>query len=111
MFRRMMVSSLLWVKEMNKELNQFQKNDVQKLIPLPKDKLKIGTRRLKHDEDGKIIRNKARLVAHGYSQQEGIDYNETFALVARLEAINILLSFIAHSNMRLYQMDVKSVFF
>ena len=56
------------------------------------------------------MRNKARLVAQGYSQQEGIDFTETFTPIARLEAIRILLSFAGHHRMRLYQMDVKSVF-
>ena len=61
------------------------------------------------DEDGVVTRNKARLVAKGYSQEEGINYDETFALVARLEAIRIFLEFAAHSNFNVYQMDVKSV--
>ena len=62
------------------------------------------------DEAGVVVRNKARLVAKGYSQQEGIDYDETFAPVARLEAIRIFLAFAAHSNFKVYQMDVKSAF-
>ena len=62
------------------------------------------------DENGIIIRNKARLVAQGYNQQEGIDYEETFAPVARLEAIRMLLAFAYHKNFILYQMDVKSAF-
>ena len=62
------------------------------------------------DENGIIIRNKARLVAQGYNQQEGIDYEETFAPVARLEVIRMLLAFACHKNFILYQMDVKSVF-
>ena len=62
------------------------------------------------DENGIIIRNKARLVAQGYNQQEGIDYEETFAPVARLEAIIMLLAFACHKNFILYQMDVKSAF-
>ena len=62
------------------------------------------------DENGIIIRNKARLVAQGYNQQEGIDYEETFAPVARLEAIRMLLAFACHKNFILYQMDVKSAF-
>ena len=66
--------------------------------------------RNKLDEDGKVVRNKERLVAQGYSQEEGIDYTETFAPVARLEAIRILLSYAAHHDMILYQMDVKSAF-
>ena len=57
-----------------------------------------------------MVRNKARLVAQGYSQQKGIDYNETFALVARLESICLLISFAAQHNITLYQMDVKSAF-
>ena len=62
------------------------------------------------DENGIIIRNKVRLVAQGYNQQEGIDYEETFAPVARLEAIRMLLAFACHKNFILYQMDVKSAF-
>jgi len=67
--------------------------------------------RNKLDENGKVVRNKVRLVAKGYSQQEGIDYKETYALVARLEAIHTLLSFASYSNMKLHQMDVKSAAF
>ena len=62
------------------------------------------------DEYGVVTRNKERLVAKGYSQEEGIDYDETFAPVARLEAIRIFLAFAAHSNFKVYQMDVKSAF-
>ena len=64
----------------------------------------------KLDESGVITRNKARLVAKGYNQEEGIDYEETFAPVARLEAIRILLAFASMKRFKLYQMDVKSVF-
>jgi vacuolar-type H+-ATPase catalytic subunit A/Vma1 len=81
-------------------------NEVWNLVPLPKDHSIIGTRwvfRNKLDENGKVVRNKARLVARGYNQQEGIDYDETFAPVARLEAIRILLADAS-------QMDVKSAF-
>ena len=73
----------------------------------------IGTNwvlRNKLDEDGIVTRNKARLVAKGYSREEGIDYDETYAPVARLEAINMFLAFTAHSNFKVYQMDVKSAF-
>ena len=66
--------------------------------------------RNKLSEEGQVVRNKARLVAQGYNQQEGIDYDETFAPVARLEAIRILLAYAAHKNFKLYQMDVKSAF-
>ena len=101
------------MKAMQEELDQFQKNNVQKLVKLPKRKKVVGVKWIfcnKLDEDGKVVRNKARLVAKGYSQQEGIDYTKTFALVARLEVICILLSFATYSNMKLYQMDVKSAF-
>ena len=62
------------------------------------------------NEQGEVVMNKARLVAQGYCQEEGIDYDETFAPVARLEAIIILLAFTNHNNFKLFQMDVKSAF-
>ncbi|KAL8087865.1 hypothetical protein AgCh_037851 [Apium graveolens] len=95
------------------ELNQFERNKVWKLVPAPKNRSVIGTKwvfRNKMDENGIVTRNKARLVAKGYSQEEGIDYDETFAPVARLEAIRIFLAFAAHSNFKVYQMNVKSAF-
>ena len=64
----------------------------------------------KLDEHGNVVRNKTRLVAQGYNQEEGIDYDETFAPVARLESIRMLLSFACHKNFKLYQIDVKSAF-
>ena len=82
-------------------------------MELLKGKKEVGVKWVfpyKLDKDGKVVRNKVRLVAKGYSQQEGIDYTQTFPLVAHLEAIGILLSFVAYSNMKLYQMDVKSTF-
>ncbi|GJT45413.1 retrovirus-related pol polyprotein from transposon TNT 1-94 [Tanacetum coccineum] len=85
-----------WVTTMQEELNQFISNDVWELVPNPKDMTIIGTKRVyrnKHDENGVISRNKARLVTQGYNQQEGIDYDKTYALVARLESIRILLAY------------------
>ena len=73
----------------------------------------IGTKwvfRNKQDDQGVVVRNKARLVAKVFSQVEGLDFGETFALVARLEAIRILLAYASHHEMKLYQMDVKSAF-
>ena len=78
--------------------------------PRPKDHPVIGTKwvfRNKLDEKGTVVTNKARLVAKGYNQEEGIDYDETFAPVARLEAIRILLAFASYMGIRLFQMDVK----
>nr|GFD03192.1 retrovirus-related Pol polyprotein from transposon TNT 1-94 [Tanacetum cinerariifolium] len=66
--------------------------------------------KVKLDEVGGILKNKARLVARGYRQEEGIDFEESFALVARLEAIRIFLAYDAHKNMVVYQMDVKTAF-
>jgi len=61
----------------------------------------------KLDESGNVVRNKARLVAKGYNQEEGIHFDETFVLVARLEAIRILLAFVSYMGITLFQMDVK----
>jgi len=83
------------------------------LVPKPHQKNIIGTKwvlRNKLNEQGEVARSKARLVAHGYGQQEGIDYTETFAPVARLEAIRLLLSYAVNHGIILYQMDVKSAF-
>ena len=81
--------------------------------PDPKKHNIIGTKwifRNKQDEDGIVVRNKARLVAQGYTQIEGIDFGETYAPVARLESIRVMLDFANHKNKLLYQMDVKSAF-
>nr|GEV28587.1 retrovirus-related Pol polyprotein from transposon TNT 1-94 [Tanacetum cinerariifolium] len=64
----------------------------------------------KKDESSLVIRNKARLVAVGYSQQKGIDYDEMFALVARIEAIRLFLAYATHKDFTVYQMDVKTAF-
>ena len=83
------------------------------MVPAPKDTTVIVTKgvyRNKMDEDGVVTGNKTRLVAKGYSHEEGIAYDETFAPVARLEALRIFLAFAAHSNFKVYQMDVKSAF-
>lgn len=82
-------------------------------MELSKGKKVLGAKKVfknKLDEEGKDVRNKARLVVKGYSQQKAIDYIETFALVSRLEAIHILLTFVAHNKMKLYQINVKSTF-
>ncbi|KAL8132679.1 hypothetical protein AgCh_008240 [Apium graveolens] len=102
-----------WILAMQEELNQFERNNVWKLVPKPKGKNSIDTKwvfRNKMDENGIVVRNKARLVAKGYCQQEGIDFDETFSPVARLEAIRIFLVYAAHANFKVYQMDVKSAF-
>jgi hypothetical protein len=103
----------LWILAMQEELNQFERNKVWTLAPRPKDHSVIGTKwvfRNKKDEEGIIVRNKARLVAQDYNQEEDIDYGETYAPVARLEAIRMLLTFACFKNFKLFQMDVKSAF-
>ncbi|GJR28643.1 retrovirus-related pol polyprotein from transposon TNT 1-94 [Tanacetum coccineum] len=102
-----------WIIAMQEELNQFIVNDVWELLPLPKNMTIIGTKlvfRNKLDENGVISRNKVRLVAQGYNQQEGIDYDETYAPVSRLESIRILLAYACASDFKLFLMDVKSAF-
>ncbi|GKA75523.1 retrovirus-related pol polyprotein from transposon TNT 1-94, partial [Tanacetum coccineum] len=102
-----------WIVAMQEELNQFIANDVWELVPQPRNMTIIGTKwvfRNKLDENGIVSRNKARLVAQGYNQQEGIDYDETYAPVARLESIRILLAYACALDFKLFQMDVKSAF-
>ncbi|GJW16879.1 retrovirus-related pol polyprotein from transposon TNT 1-94 [Tanacetum coccineum] len=100
-----------WVDAMQEELNQFCRNKVWTLVPLPYGKIAISSKwvfRNKKDKDGIVTKNKARLVAQGYSQEEGIDYDETFAPVARMEVIRIFLAFATYMNFIVFQMDVKS---
>ncbi|KAI3816013.1 hypothetical protein L1987_15698 [Smallanthus sonchifolius] len=102
-----------WIEAMQEKLLQFKRQDVWKLVDLPPGQTAIGTRwvfRNKQDERGIVVKNKARLVAQGYTQEKGIDYDEVFAPVARLEAIRIFLAYAASKNFMVYQMDVKSAF-
>ncbi|GJV93608.1 retrovirus-related pol polyprotein from transposon TNT 1-94 [Tanacetum coccineum] len=102
-----------WIIAMQEELNQFITNDVWELVPHPKSTTIIGTKwvyRNKLDENCIVSQNKVRLVAQGYNQQEGIDYDETYALVSRLESIRILLAYACALDFKLFQMDVKSAF-
>ena len=99
---------------MQEELNQFKRNEVWELALRPSNQSVIGTKwvfRNKMDENDIIVRNIARLVAQGFNQEKWIDYEETFALVARLEVIRTLLAFECFKDFVLYQMGVKSVFF
>jgi hypothetical protein len=98
---------------MHEELQNFEGNQVWTLVKPPRDVNVIGTKwvfKNKHGRDGEIMRNKARLVAQGFSQVKGLDFEEIFAPVARLEAIMILLAFVASKGFKLYQMDVESAF-
>ena len=101
-----------WMIAMQEELNNFTQNEVWSLVERPKQNV-IGTKwvfRNKQDEHGVVTRNKKRLVAQGFTQIEGLDFRETYAPVARLESIRILLAYAAHHDFKLYQMDVKSAF-
>ncbi|GJT66676.1 retrovirus-related pol polyprotein from transposon TNT 1-94 [Tanacetum coccineum] len=95
------------------ELNEFERLEFWELVPCP-DKVMVitskWTYKVKLDELGGILKNKARLVARSYRQEEGIDFDESFAPVARLDAIRIFLAYSAHMNMVVYQMDVKTAF-
>jgi len=102
-----------WVKAMDEELETIEKNNTWELAPKPKDKSVIGTKWIfknKLNENGEVIRNKARLVCKGYAQQKGIDFEETFAPIARLEAIRMFLSLSSFQKFKVFQMDMKSTF-
>ncbi|GJZ74095.1 putative ribonuclease H-like domain-containing protein [Tanacetum coccineum] len=102
-----------WIEAMQDELLQFRLQKVWRLVDLPKGKHAIGTKWVyinKKDERGIIVRNKARLVAQGYTQEEGIDYDKVFAHVARIKAIRLFLAYASFMGFIMYQMDVKSAF-
>ncbi|GJY40343.1 putative ribonuclease H-like domain-containing protein [Tanacetum coccineum] len=102
-----------WIKAMQEELLQFKLQEVWTLVDLPNGKRAIGSKwvfKNKNDERGIMIRNKARLVAQGYTQEERIDYDEVFAHVARIEAIRLFLAYALFKDFMVYQMDVKSSF-
>ncbi|GKB68843.1 retrovirus-related pol polyprotein from transposon TNT 1-94 [Tanacetum coccineum] len=102
-----------WIDSMQEELLQFKRLDVWVLVPAP-DNIKPLTLKWlfknKHDEENTVIRNKTRLVVRGYRQEEGIDFEESFAPVARMEAIRIFLAYAAHKSFIVFQMDVKTAF-
>nr|GEZ15268.1 retrovirus-related Pol polyprotein from transposon TNT 1-94 [Tanacetum cinerariifolium] len=98
---------------MQGELDQFARLKVWRLVSRPEGKSVIKTKWIfknKKDETSLVIRNKARLVTVEYSQQEGIDYDEMFALVARIEAIRLFLAYAAHKDFTVFKMDVKTTF-
>ncbi|KAJ9539096.1 hypothetical protein OSB04_031829 [Centaurea solstitialis] len=102
-----------WIEAMQEELLQFVLQHVWDLVDLPSGHRAIGTKwifRNKKDERRIVIKNKARLVAQGYTQEEGIDYDEVFAPVARIEAIRLFLAYASFKNFKVYQMDGKSAF-
>ncbi|GKD22786.1 retrovirus-related pol polyprotein from transposon TNT 1-94 [Tanacetum coccineum] len=102
-----------WIESMQEELLQLKRLDVWVLVP-PLDNIKPLTLKWlfknKHDEENTVIRNKTRLVVRGYHQEEGIDFEESFAPVARMEAIRIFLAYAAHKSFTVFQMDMKMAF-
>nr|GEY21076.1 putative ribonuclease H-like domain-containing protein [Tanacetum cinerariifolium] len=107
------LKDLSWIKAIQEELLQFKMQKVWVLVDLPKGKRDIGSKwvfRNKKDERGIVIRNKARLVAQGHTQEEGINYDEVFPHVARIEAIRLCLAYASFMGFMVYQMVVKSVF-
>nr|GEZ77977.1 retrovirus-related Pol polyprotein from transposon TNT 1-94 [Tanacetum cinerariifolium] len=102
-----------WIASMQEELLQFKRLDVWVLVPAPDNVSPLTLKWLfknKHDEEQTVIRNKSRLVVRGYRQEEGINFEESFALVARIEAIRIFLAYAAHKSFIVFQMDVKNAF-
>ncbi|GKC32221.1 retrovirus-related pol polyprotein from transposon TNT 1-94 [Tanacetum coccineum] len=102
-----------WIEAMQEELNEFERLEVWELVP-HLDRVMIITLKwiykVKLDELGGVLKNKAHLVARGYRQEEGIDFKESFAPVTRIEAICIFIAFVAHMNMIVYQMDMNTAF-
>ncbi|GKA37584.1 retrovirus-related pol polyprotein from transposon TNT 1-94 [Tanacetum coccineum] len=102
-----------WFEAMQEEIHEFDRLQVWELVPPPDCAMIIALKwiyKVKLDEYGDVLKNKARLVAKGYRQEEGIDFEESFAPVARLEAIRIFIANAASKNMTVYQMDVKTAF-
>ncbi|CAL9001562.1 unnamed protein product [Prunus brigantina] len=102
-----------WIKAMKDELSMIEKNATWELVDRPTKKPVIGVKwvfKTKLNLDGSVQKNKARLVAKGYSQKPGVDYNETFAPMARLDTIRTLIALAAQKSWKLYQLDVKSAF-
>nr|GEZ77010.1 retrovirus-related Pol polyprotein from transposon TNT 1-94 [Tanacetum cinerariifolium] len=97
-----------WIESMQEELLQFKRMDVWVLVPAPDNISPLTLKWIfknKHDEEQTVIRNKSRLVVRGYRQEEGIDFEESFAPIARMEAIRIFLAYDAHKSFTVFQMD------
>ena len=103
-----------WKKAMKEELDQIVKNEIWELVPRPIDKNVIGNKWAfwnKMNKQGEVVRNKARLVCKGYSQQEGIDCEEIYASVARIEAVRLFLAYATHRRNSKYMKQMSSQHF
>ncbi|GJR35837.1 retrovirus-related pol polyprotein from transposon TNT 1-94 [Tanacetum coccineum] len=102
-----------WINVMQEEIHEFERLQVWELVSCLNKVLLINLKwiyKVKSNKSGRILKNKARLVAQGFMQEEGINFEESFAPVARIEAIRIFIANAAHKNMTIYQMDVKIAF-
>ena len=98
---------------MQEELDMIEKNGTWQLVDRPRNRNVIGVKwifKTKLNPDGTICKHKSRLVVKGYAQQYGVDYQETFALVARYDTIKLILAFASHRYWQIHQVDVKSAF-
>ena len=103
----------VWKDAMTKEYQSIMKNDVWDIVPRPEGKFVVTSKwiyKIKHAIDGSVEKYKVRFVARGFSQVEGIDYEDTFAHVSRYTSIHTIISLAASMGWRLHQMDVKTTF-
>uniref|UniRef100_A0A8R7UZY5 Reverse transcriptase Ty1/copia-type domain-containing protein n=1 Tax=Triticum urartu TaxID=4572 RepID=A0A8R7UZY5_TRIUA len=102
-----------WQQAMKEELESIESNQTWQLVKLPRGQTEIGLKwvfKLKKDTEGNVVKHKARLVAKGYVQRQGIDFDEVFAPVARIETVRLLIALAAHMDWEIHHMDVKSAF-
>jgi len=106
-------NSSTWLEAMEDELKSMSTNDVWDLVEIPDGAKKVGCKwvyKTKYNSKGKVEKFKPRLVAKGFLQREGIDYNETFSPVSTKDSFRIVMALVAHYNLELHQMDVKTAF-
>ncbi|GJT35747.1 retrovirus-related pol polyprotein from transposon TNT 1-94 [Tanacetum coccineum] len=109
-FRQAMTEAS-WIDATQEEIHEFKRLEILELVSCPDNVFLIKLKwiyKVKIDESGGVLKNKAQLVAQGFTQEEGINFKESFAPVARIEAIRIFVAYVAHNNMIIYQMDVKT---